>query len=161
MKYLWHREVLKKKFKETKYQFLFLGVFFLMTMIWNYFIGQPLEWRWIEIVSQPTIPYRLLYSAAVYVTIGSVLYKVGFYKALCDFVYGILGSYDLYVRIKKVIWLSLLALMYFIIIPFAFFLINMLSSLAYNTLALMLFISPGVFFGLIILTIVLLGKYKK
>jgi len=58
-------------------------------------------------------------------------------------VYGVLGSYQLYVSIKKIIWVSLLALMCFVIVPFVIFLVNFIVSALYNLLAFLPFLFPG------------------
>ncbi|MDC1205343.1 hypothetical protein N8083_00650 [Candidatus Pacebacteria bacterium] len=140
----WYKKVLTQYRKETLTSVVFALVVAITTIVWAYFTGDVFEWKRINPVPEPSIPVRLLYSALVYVTLGRVLYIVGFYQVLHAFVVGGLGDWGLYHGLKKIIWVGLMAMMYFWIVPFVVEVLNVTISFFYNILNLVLYLLPSV-----------------
>jgi hypothetical protein len=114
----------------------------------------------IEPISVDWIFSRLLYSALTYVTLGAFLYAVWFYKILYK-IFWKLFNYWVYKQIKKIIRVVLLALMFFVIVPFIADLLNTSLSRWYNSLRYISYISPGLWIWLIIFLIWVLFHFQK
>ncbi len=105
-------------------------------------------------VPEPSIFSRLLYSALTFVTLGALLYRLKFYQML----YRISGDWRSFQEAKKIVWIALVGLMFFIIVPTTVNLMNHVLSFGYNVLNLLFYLCPPLA-GAVILTIIY--KYVK
>ncbi|MEX2437692.1 MAG: hypothetical protein WD449_00375, partial [Candidatus Babeliales bacterium] len=123
---------------------VFVLVVAITTLVWSYATGSVFAWKTISPIPEPSILVRLLYSALVYVTLGRILYILGFYQVLHAFVVGGLGDWGLYNDLKKLLWIVLMGVMFFWIIPFVVNVMNTTISFFYNILNLVLYLISGV-----------------
>lgn len=158
----WYKDIIIKTLKKERrsFQLIFTVVFLLFLLVWNKFTGKTFSWEWIDSISVP--PYvRLFYSALVFVSLGAVLYATGFYKILYQFFVGFLGDFKTYKEVKALIWIGLIALMYFKIIPWVVDILNILVSIGYNVLNLILYIFPALGVSLILGILITLFFHKR
>ncbi len=155
----WYKRVLTEYKQETVTSVVFVLTVAITTLIWSHLTGDIFEWKRINPVPEPSIPVRLLYSALVYVTFGRVLYLIGFYQVLHAFVVGGLGDWGLYHGLKKILWIGLMAMMYFWIVPFVVEVLNVTISFFYNALNLILYLLPAV--GISVAVFVVYFLFKK
>ncbi len=134
----WHQIEIKKFIKETLNTSAFAVIFLISLSTWHFALGQVFEWQSITPISEPSIFQRLLYSALTFATLGAILYELGFYK----FLYQIIGDWQAYKEAKKIIWLLLMGLMFFIIVPFTVSVLNHIISFGYNILNFFIYIFP-------------------
>lgn len=140
----WYKRALTEYKQETLTSVVFALTVAIIALAWAYLIGDVFEWKRINPVPDPSIPVRLLYSALVYVTLGRILYLLGFYQVLHAFIVGGLGDWGLYHGLKKILWIGLMAMMYFWIVPFVVDVLNVTISFFYNVLNLILYMLPVV-----------------
>ncbi len=138
----WHQIEIKKFIKETLNTSAFAVIFLISLSTWHFALGQVFEWQSITPISEPSIFQRLLYSALTFATLGAILYELGFYK----FLYQVIGDWQAYKEAKKIIWLLLMGLMFFIIVPVTVGVLNYIISFGYNIFNLLVFLFPP--FGL-------------
>jgi len=157
MKIPWYKEVITKHKKKAVISAIFLLCLALTYSIWRFGFGQSFEWVEITVISQPSIFNRLLYSALTFVSLGAVLYRLGFYQALHRFFVGMLRDWGLYKDVKNLVWWVLIGLMYSVIVPFVVDLINFIATIGYNIFNLILYLSPpvGIVLSLTLLAIVI------
>ncbi len=134
----WHQLEIKKFIKETLNTSAFAILFLISLSTWHFALGQAFEWQAITPISEPSIFQRLLYSALTFATLGAILYELGFYK----FLYQIIGDWQSYKEAKRIIWLLLMGLMFFIIVPFTVSVLNHIISFGYNILNFAIYIFP-------------------
>src|SRR3989339_1858995 len=113
----WHEMTIKKYFEENAGEVIFFVLFSLLILVWCFMQGWSFGWKEIEPISQPPIFHRLLYSALVYITLGAFLYWIKFYKVLHWLFVGCMGDWGVYNGIKRLVWLGLMLVMYFVIVP--------------------------------------------
>jgi hypothetical protein len=154
----WYRKVLLKYKIEAVTSAVFVLVVAIVTLVWLYATGSSFEWKTISPIPEPNILVRLLYSALVYVTLGRILYILGFYQALHAFVVGGLGDWGLYNDMKKLLWLVLMGVMFFWIIPFVVYVLNTTISFFYNVLNFVLYLLPGVGISIAVFLVYFLVK---
>jgi len=145
----WYEQTIKKYKKE-----ILIGAFFsiicsLLFLVWIFVMGKTFVWTDISPIEQPSIFIRILYSALTFVTLGRILYVLGFYKALYQF----LGDWRSYKEAKSIIWILLMALMFFVIVPKVVDLLNGVISIVYNILALILYALPPVGISIVLFLI--------
>lgn len=150
----WYRKEIKKSIKETFDTTVFALLFLFTISIWHFFLGQDYQWQVISPVPEPSIFSRLLYSALTFVTLGALLYKLKFYQML----YHISGDWRSFQEAKKIVWIVLVGLMFFIVVPATVNLMNHVLSLGYNVLNLLFYLCPPLG-GAVVLTIIY--KYVK
>ena len=142
---------------------VFAVLFALTVALWHYFTGKVFEWQSISPVDEPDLLPRLFYSALVYVTLGAVLYAMGFYKFLYSLYRGTRGGYRAYKEMKGAIWVVLIWGMYFVIIPVVVNILNAVALFFYNITILILYLFPALGISGIVFAIgyVVAKNYKK
>lgn len=139
----WYKRILTEKKKEIISSAIFAVLFALTIALWHYFTGKVFEWQSISPVDEPDLLPRLFYSALVYVTLGAVLYAMGFYEFLYSAYRGTRGGYRAYKEMKGAIWVVLVLGMYFVIIPVVVNILNAVASFFYNITILVLYLFPA------------------
>ncbi len=155
----WYKRIIVEKKKEIISSFLFVVMFSVIVSAWGYFSGKSFEWQSISPIEQPDLVPRLFYSALVYVTLGSLLYSLGFYKFLYSLYRGTRGGWRKYKDTKAIIWWSLILGMYFIIIPFVVDGLNAVISVCFNLFNLILYLCPPFVITVFVFLVFLI--YKK
>lgn len=138
----WYKKVLKENKKEIASSAAFAIVFALAVLLWHFAFGKSFQWENISPVEAPGLLPRLFYSALVYISLGAILYTMGFYKVLYSLFRGVHGGYLKYKDTKALIWRGLILAMYFVIVPFVVDVLNTIISFFYNILNLVLYIFP-------------------
>jgi hypothetical protein len=142
---IWYKKVLKENQKEIYYSAAFSFVMSLGFLIWSHIHGSVFVWQSISPIEQPTIFERYFYSAFTFVTIGAFLYYViKLWKGLHFIFVKVLGSWEIYNLVKSLVWLGLMAVTYFYIVPAVVGIMNAVLSFFYNIFNLILYISPGI-----------------
>ena len=119
-------------------------------------MGKTFTWTDISPIDSPSIFVRIFYSALTFVTLGRLLYLAGFYKAL----YRILGDWRSFKEAKAIIWVLLMAAMFFVIVPLVVDILNGILSIGYNLLALTLYAFPPVGVSMILFAFYFYFKKK-
>lgn len=136
---IWHRKILQENIKETFSSVLFYILILIFLGAQRFFLGDSFSWVWIEPIEQPSIFMRIFYSALTFLTLGKLVYKTKFYFYL----YRIIGNYWVYKKAKKNIWVFLMLIMFFIIVPIIVNLLNGVISIVYNVFIFLLYILPS------------------
>ncbi len=160
----WHKNIIIKTLTKEigSFKLILTLSFFVILFIWNKFMGKPFEWEWIDPISVP--PYvRLFYSALVFISLGSFLCFIGLYRVLYKIFVGFLGDFKTYKEVKSFIWICLIALMYFKIIPWIIDVLNIIISVGYNLFKMIFYISPivGIVLILAVFLTLILSKIKN
>lgn len=120
---------------------LALLVLLIMAIV-RWHIGTTFEWWNIELIEQPDMTSRLIYSAFVFISLGAILFRLHFYKLLSS----IFGSdRRSYREAKQLVWVALMLAMYCFIVPAIIDLLNVFISFVYNIAILVLYLSPLIF----------------
>lgn len=146
-KWYW-REILKnfkKSFSSVSFYILFLAIL----SVWKYLIGQDFSWESISPIQEPNIFIRILYSALTFISLGKLLRFFGFYKMLHNICVKILGDWQLYKSIKKIVWVSLMLLMFIYVVPFIVYILNTIISFFFNVFNLILYLFPPFGFAIV------------
>ena len=133
-------------------------VFFLAILLWDFVTDESFHWESISPIDEPGLMPRLFYSALVFVTLGALLYSVGFYKWLYGLYRGSRRGWRDYNNMKRAIWAILMLFMFFVIVPMVVNMLNATISFFYNVLALMLYLLPPLGMTLIIYAIYYLTR---
>jgi hypothetical protein len=158
----WQKKILNKYKKEIIESATVSVLVTAGFSLWYYSQGKSFVWTEIDQISIPGIPSRLFYSALVFVTIGAFLLRIGFYKLIADFFGRLLGDWELYHKIKHLLWSSLTCLMCFYIVPKVVGALNAIASFFYNIWFLILYLVPAVgIFVCIALLYFIIKKRKK
>ena len=144
----WYKKIIKKNKTEIISSAMFSGVFSLALLIWHFMLGKNFAWVTISPLSAPP-PVYIIYSALVFVTLGRLLYVIGFYKLLATVVGEIMGDWKAYREIKAFLWLGLIIIAYYLLHKFID-LLNTIISFFYNVLNFILFLSPPLGISLIL-----------
>lgn len=152
----WYQKTLKKYGKEILTGAIFSIICALAFLLWIYGMGKTFTWTEINPIEQPSLFVRLLYSALTFVTLGRLLYVIGFYKAL----YQILGDWRSFKEAKAIIWVLLMGAMFFVIVPTVVDILNGILSIGYNLPALILYAFPPVGVSLILFAFYFYFKKK-
>jgi len=134
----WYKREINKFISETVNSTVFALVFLSSLSLWYFALGQEYQWQAITPVPEPSIFNRMLYSALTFVTLGALLYKLKFYQ----FLYQISGSWRAFQDAKKIVWIVLIGLMFFIIVPTTVNIMNHVLSFGYNVLNLIFYLCP-------------------
>jgi hypothetical protein len=118
--------------------------------------GNLFIWHNIVPIDRPDIFFRIIYSALTFVTLGALLYYIGFYQFL-SLIFG--RNRSGYKSMKKLIWLGLMWVMYVAIVPAGVNILNSVISFGYNILVLLVYVSPIAF--LILFIIAFAAVYPK
>lgn len=156
----WYLNVFIKYRKETLATSLFVLTLSLSYTTWQFILGHNFVWKDIELISAPDIFDRYFYSALSFVTVGAILYFIRFYQLLHILTVELMGSWELYKTIKKVIWFFLMLLSFFTF-QHVVDLINKVISFIYNTIIFALFISPPLLFSLTFSITLYVLMFKK
>jgi hypothetical protein len=152
----WYKKVLQEFRTEIWYSALLSFVVSLAYLLWSHWHGTLFEWKPISLIEQPSLLYREFYSAFVFVTVGAFLYYV---VKLWKFLYFIfvktLHSRELYEFVKWIVWMSLILITYFYIVPVVVDILNAVISFFYNIFNLILYLSPTI--GIFVILCVVLG----
>lgn len=150
----WYKKVLIEQKSDLIRSIIVSLIVTIIFSIWNINSKDPFIWQKIEPISQPSILARALYSAFVFVTLGSFLYYViKLWKIVYFVCVKIIGSLVLYKHIKSLIWASLILITYFYIFPTIVNILNTIISTFYNILMFSIYISP--IFGIFVISIVI------
>ena len=150
-KMTWYKHaIIKTLKKEVRSLKLILVIIFPLTsLFWYKYAGKPFEWEWIDPIAAP--PYvRLFYSALVFITLGFLLYLIKFYQVLYIIFVKVLGDFRSYKGAKSFICFGLIALMYFKIVPWFVDVLNIIISIGYNLLKLIVYFSPVIGISLVL-----------
>lgn len=152
----WYKnQNIKKYIFQNPWKIVALILAPLFVAITFYFWNQSWEWEDINPISMPPF-IRIVLSAFVYLTFWAFLNFVKFYQLL----YNILTRTE-FKKFKQIIWSWLIIFMYFYVIPFVLSIFNFTITLWYNWLTLLLYISPGIFFAVLLWFLVYVyNKYK-
>ena len=154
----WYRKEITKFVVDNYKSFLFVVIFPFILLLWNRFTGKTFVWKEISPLSTPEWQ-RYLYSAFTYVSLGWILYQLRFYQLLYFIFVKVLGNYRSFKEVKGVIWVGLMLLMYYKIVPWFVTVLNHIISFGYNFVGFLLFLSPVYGITFVIFTaIVLLGS---
>lgn len=145
----WHEKVLKKHKKEVVYSAIISIIIAVLFSLWHYSSGEVFQWIEFHPISAPSLFSRAIYSALTFISVGALLYTLGFYKLLHDLIVKTLGNWRLYKKIKEFIWTFLILFMMFKFIPWVVDFLNAIISFFYNIWILLLYLFPS----LIIFTI--------
>lgn len=151
----WYERTLKKYGEEVVSGAIFSVVLSLTLLLWIYMSGYSFEWHNISPIDPPSIFQRLIYSALTYVTLGAILYSLLFYK----FLYHLAGDYRSFIELKRVVWVSLMGLMFFFVVPKTIDFLNTVLSFGYNIFNLLLYLFPP--FGASLILFVVYLYFKK
>lgn len=159
----WYERILVKKRKETVSAVVFAILFALSVTLWHYAMGKSFGWQSISPVEVPDLLPRLFYSALVYVTLGKILYNLGFYKVLYSLYRGMSGGWRAYNKTKDLIWWILIGGMYFAIIPVVVNILNAVLSFFYNAYVLILYLFTSLGISVLVFGVgwFALKKYKQ
>ncbi len=146
---IWYQKTLKKYGKEILSGAFFSLICALALLLWTYGLGKTFTWTNISPIDQPSIFVRIFYSALTFVTLGAFLYKIKFYRGL----YRLLGDWKSFKEAKAIIWVLLMATMFFVIVPLVVDIINGVLSVGYNLLALFLYAFPPVGISIALFTL--------
>ncbi len=158
----WYKNTIKRYCKENVGEIIASTLFSLIILLWCFFKGAGFETEKISSISQPSIFHRLLYSALVYVTLGAFLFWTKFYKLLYWLFVKLLGKKKLHKEVKRRIWIILIVLMYFVIVPWVVDILNGVISFFYNILNFVLYLYAPLGISLIALVgFFIFKKYQK
>lgn len=141
----WYQKEIRKAFNEAINTVAFALLFLFSLSLWHFGLGQSYEWQTVTLISEPSIFQRAIYSALTFVTLGAILYRLGFYRLL----YQIIGDWQSYKEAKRLVWLLLMGLMFFIIVPITVNVLNHIISFGYNIFNLLIFLFPPLGFAVI------------
>jgi len=150
----WYQKTLKKYGKDILSGTVFSFIYTLAFLLWIYGTGKTFSWMDISPIDLPSIFVRIFYSALTFMTLGAILYKIKFYKVL----YQIVGDWRTFKEVKAVIWVLLMGIMFFAIVPFVINLLNGIISIGYNLFAFILYAFPPVGISIIIFAFYLYFK---
>lgn len=158
----YHKRLRKYIQEESSKLSFILIIVLVVTIALQLWIGQQNFIRIdIEPISVDWLFSRLAYSALTFVTLGSLLYRLWFYKVLYV-IFGKLFGYTFYKGLKKIVRIGLIALMYFVIVPFVADLLNTILTRWYNCIRYIGFITPALWVWLMLFAVVvLLHFYHK
>lgn len=151
-----HKQIRKFLHDESSKLSFILVVVLIVTMTLQIVVWQE-TFIWIDIdpISVDWFFSRLAYSALTFVTLGSLLYRLWFYKVLYV-IFGKLFGYTFYKDLKKIVRIGLIALMYFIIVPFVADILNTILTRWYNCIRYIGFITPALWVWLMLFVIIVL-----
>ncbi len=136
----WQKEALLKSAKAIATSAETYVIFALVLLLWRFAAGMKFELHNIDPFSTPTFFERSFYSAITFFTTGRILYKLGFYKLLWE----LIQDWRDYVAIKGIIWVILMGISYEYIVPWAFDILNGISSLLFNIANFALYMTPPI-----------------
>ena len=152
----WYERTFKKYSKEILSGAVFSILFSLFLLLYVFVAGYSFTWTDISPIEEPSIFVRIFYSALTFVTLGAFLYKIHFYQGL----YRILGDWQSFREAKAIIWVVLMALMFFVIVPTVVGILNAVLSFGYNVIALLLYLCPPLGAALILFLFYVYFKKK-
>lgn len=156
----WYRKSILNYIKENWIFFLFAIILPFIFLFWNFLTGKNFVWHDISPLTTPDWQ-RCLYSALTFPTLGFLVYKTGLYKLLYFIFVTVLGDWRSYKEIKGVIWIGLMLLMYFKIVPWFVSVLNVIVSFFYNIFGFVLYSVPSLIISLLILSpFILIKKFS-
>ncbi|MBM3210450.1 hypothetical protein FJZ39_03890 [Candidatus Saccharibacteria bacterium] len=140
----WFEHVLSEYSRSTVVAVSAILAVLLMLSLVQFVKGGAFVWNDIALIDQPDILSRTFYSALTFVSIGAILYQLQFYRFL-SWIFG--SDRSSYKEAKRIIWVGLILIMYWYIVPVIVDLLNSTVSFAYNVSLLVLYLSPVLFIG--------------
>ncbi|NRH21330.1 hypothetical protein HOO68_04770 [Candidatus Gracilibacteria bacterium] len=128
----WKRKIFKEHIKETIFATVFSLTFALVLMVANFFFDWNFDWEEIDPIEMPPLWIRGVASFFTWFTLGNWLFNLYFYKVLywiCK-LFGI--RYSEYKKLKQKIWVGLMLLVTFVLIPLIVDILNSLISILFN-----------------------------
>jgi amino acid transporter len=143
----WYKKSLEKHRRETIAGTIFAITSTLALLLWHFAFGQTFTYESIQPIS--TIYEYAFYSALVFVGPGAYLrYNTTLYLDLKRFFKDMLKMPGLHKGVKKVIWISMVVVV-FAIVAAVVWLLNTIISLIYNALVFLLYLYPPVGVGVV------------
>ena len=152
----WYERVLKKNIKEIFSSGILYVCILIILSIQHFFLGNSFSWVWIEPIEQPSIFVRIFYSAITYPTLGYLVYRTGFYL----FIWRIFPR-RIFRGIKKKVWIILIGVMFFVVVPIVVDVLNGIISIFYNIFNFFLYLFPAVAISSLIVVGILYLRNKK
>lgn len=128
----WKRKIFKEHIKETIFATVFSLTFALVLMVANFFFDWNFDWEEIDPIEMPPLWIRGVASFFTWFTLWNWLFNLYFYKVLywiCK-LFGI--RYSEYKKLKQKIWVWLMLLVTFVLIPLIVDILNSLISILFN-----------------------------
>lgn len=147
----WFERVLSEYSRSTAVAVSATLAVLLMLSLVQFVKGSSFAWNDIAPIDQPDLLSRAFYSALTFVSIGAILYQLQFYRFL-SWIFG--SDRSSYKEAKRIIWIGLILMMYWYIVPVIVDFLNTAVSFAYNISLLVLYLSPVLFIGAVGLFIV-------
>jgi hypothetical protein len=157
----WYWKEILKNFKKSFSSVSIYILFLALLSVWKFLIGQDFFWESISPIPEPNIFIRVLYSAITFVSLGSVLYRLCFYKWLHNVCVKCLGNWQLYKGIKKIIWIALMFVMFVYVVPFIVLVLNSVISFFFNIFKLILYLFPPFGFAVFVYFIFIVVNNEK
>lgn len=141
----WYKIVLLNFLRQQKPYVLLtiLSLLFTSCALGQLFVFQN-NFAWMDIAPFQPLPWiRILFSALTFVTLGAVLYALRFYQLLNFIFVTLLQDRKTYRAIKSLIWLALMGFLFYYVQPVVIKYLNLIASIVFNLLNLILFLSPS------------------
>ena len=157
----WYEKILIESKKEIVQSAIVSLVATLIFSLWYFATGNGFKWKEIDPLSAPL--WYPFYSALVFIGPGAYLYYfTDFYRNLYHLFRKVFWAPNLHKNIKAAMWLSMAAIVFFIVKIVIDFL-NAVISFIYNITILILYIFPipGVFSFIFVSSYLFLLKRKR
>lgn len=128
----WKKRIFKEHIKETIFATVFSCTFALTIMIANFFFDWNFDWKEIDPIEMPPLWIRGVASFFTWFTLWNWLFNLYFYKALYSICKFLWISYSKYEKLKKQIWVWLMLLVTFVLIPLIIDILNSIISILFN-----------------------------
>jgi hypothetical protein len=163
MKTPWYKKILEGHGREALHSAIVSVAITIAFSFWYFASGKSFEWHSISPIPQPGFFASEFYGAFAFVTIGAFLYYVvKLWKGIYFVCVEIFGSRKLYRDIKAVVWVVLVLITQFYIVPTVIDWANAILSFFYNMWFLFLYTFPplGIFLAIFGATIFFLKRYR-
>lgn len=152
----WRKKVSEEHLKETIFASVFSVTFILVLIVANFVFSWNFSWKEIDPIEMPPLWIRSLASLFTWFTLWNWLYKLYFYKALYLICNSLWTSYSKYKKLKKEIWVWLMLLVTFVLIPMITNLLNSIISFLFNILQFLIATLPFIGISIAISTMIVL-----
>jgi len=149
----WYKKAIRKYIIEDTWKMLSVVIIWIITSLWLFFTSDQYTWTNVEPI-QIVSASRLIVWALTFITLGAFLYAIRFYQFLHLILVQTLWIRKFYNTIKTIIWLLLLFIMFFWVLPFVVFILNQIYSFFHNTVFFILYMYPVIFSSIIIFTVI-------
>lgn len=128
----WKRKIFKEHIKETIFSMVFSLTFALVLMIANFFFDWNFDWKKIDPIEMPQLWIRGVASFFTWFTLWNWLFNLYFYRVLYWICKLSWIRYSEYKKLKQKIWIWLMLLVTFVLIPLIIDILNSLISILFN-----------------------------